>query len=187
MADFSVQLDTSEVDEFNRAMPREIFNATRSAIRTTTTWAEKELEKQAAAQSEIPIKAFKVWRVRSKANNELGKVWFGLDPVRARFAGKIEERSDGALAGSYFFRGKGDHYFAATLGDRNNRPGSGNTGVKSIWKRVEDTRFPVTEAKIKIEKLSELAAEIAIYSTEELLTRFSKKLNAYIEKRGSAA
>lgn len=188
MADFSVQLDTSEVEEFNRAMPREIFNATRSAIRTTTTWTEKELEKKSSEKTKIPLKAFKDHRVFSRKTDYVGNVWFGFSAMNARFLGKIEETLEGAFAGSYFFRGRGDHYFVAKLGNR----GSGHrdyydSGVQSIWTRLYNTRFPVTEGRANINNLESLADEIALAAGEELKDRCSKKLRAFIEKRESAA
>ena len=176
MTDFNIQLDASEVEEFNRAMPREIFNATRSAIRTTTTFAEKELEKRMADESKIPLKAFKVFRVLSKSSDFDGRVWFGLQPMRARYVGKIEEEADGATAGGYFFKGTGDHYFAAKLGS-----------VNSIWKRRGKDRFPVTEAKVNLINAERTTVDVAVLAEEELITRFSNKLRGYIERRESAA
>jgi hypothetical protein len=176
MTSFTTTLDTTEVDEFTRALPREIFNATRSAIRTTTTFAEKELEKRMAEATQIPIKAFKVFRVLSKSSDVEGRIWFGLQPMRARFVGKIEESTDGATAGNYFFKGTGDHYFIAKLGS-----------VNSIWKRRGKDRFPVTEAKVNLINSERITAAVADIAEEELITRFTKKLNAYIEKRESAA
>jgi hypothetical protein len=173
MTDFTATIDTTEVDAFNRAMPREIFNATRSAVRTTTTFAEKELEKRMANASKIPLKAFKVHRVLSKSSDESGKIWFGLKPIKARFAGALSEEVDGASAGSYFFR----KAFVAKIG---NAP-------ENIFKRKGKSRFPVVTQIVELQQATEITADVSVLAEQELLTRFSKKLNAYIEKRESAA
>ena len=173
MADFSVQFDTREVDEFNRAMPREIFNAQRSAIRTTTTWAEKELEKRMADATQIPLKAFKVYRVKSRASDELGSVFFGFNPIQAKYLGKMEEVGSGAMAGSYFFQGG----FIARM----------QNGNENIFKRKGKSRLPIESQFAKLPQSETITAAVADIAEQELLTRFTKKLNGYIEKRESAA
>lgn len=173
MADFSATIDTAEVDEFTRALPREIFNATRSAIRTTTTFAEKELEKRMAAATEIPLKAFKVFRVRSKASDESGTIWFGFKPIQAKYLGKMEESGSGATAGAYFFQ---DGFIAKM-----------RNGNESIFKRKGKARFPIEAQVAKLPQSETITSAVADIAEQELLTRFSKKISAYIEKRESAA
>jgi len=173
MTDFSANLDITEVENFARAMPREIFNAQRSAIRTTTTWAKKELEKRMADATQIPLKAFKVYRVKSRASDEFGSVFFGFNPIQAKYLGKMEETGTGATAGSYFFQGG----FIARM--RN-----GNT---SIFARKGKSRLPIQAQTAKLPSAESMTATVAQEAQQELLSRFNKKLNAYIEKRESAA
>lgn len=173
MADFTATIDTSEVDEVMRALPREIFNATRSAIRTTTTFAEKELEKRMAEATQIPLKAFKVYRVHSKAGDEAGTVWFGFKPIQAKYVGKMSESGSGAEAGSYFFQGG----FIAKM----------QNGNENIFKRKGKARFPIQAQFANLPQSETITAAVADIAQEELMTRFTKKLNAYIEKRESAA
>lgn len=174
MADFNIQLDTSEVEEFNRAMPREIYNATRSAIRTTTTFAEKELEKRMAAATQIPLKVFKVHRVLSKASNETGRVWFGFKQLKPRYVGKLEQEASGASAGTYFFQGG----FVATMPTNNK---------VSIFKRKGRSRLPIQEQFVKLPQADQITQEVHALAETELLTRFTAKLRGYIERRESAA
>ena len=173
MPDFSANLDASEVENFARAMPREIFNATRSAIRTTTTFAEKELEKRMADATQIPIKAFKVFRVRSKSSDVEGNVWFGFKPIQAKYLGKMEESGSGSTAGSYFFQGG----FIAKM----------QNGNENIFKRKGKARFPIESQVARLPQSETITQAVADIAQQELLTRFNKKLNAYIEKRESAA
>lgn len=177
MADlFNAELDISEVENFAKAMPREIFNASRSAIRTTTTWTEKELEKRMADATQMPIKAFKITRILSKYRGDTDlhkRIWFGFKPIKARFAGELNEEIDGASAGTYFFR-KG---FIASI----------NGGAENIFKRKGKSRFPVLTQYVDLPQAIEITAEVASLAEQELLTRFSKKIDAYIQKRESAA
>lgn len=173
MPDLNVSLDTSEIDEFMRAMPREIFNATRSAIRTTTTFAEKELEKRMADATNIPLKVFKITRILSKASDTGGTVWFGFKPIKAKFVGKMEETGTGATAGSYFFQGG----FIASI----------NGGLPNMFKRVGQARFPIATQFVELPQAIPITEDVAELSKQELFTRFSAKINAYIEKRESAA
>jgi hypothetical protein len=173
MTDFSATIDTAEVEEFTRALPREIFNATRSAVRTTTTFAEKELEKRMAAASKIPLKAFKVYRVHSKAGDDAGTVWFGFKPIKAKYLGAMSESGSGAEAGSYFFQGG----FVARM----------QNGNENIFKRKGKARFPIQTQFANLPQSELVISAVADIAQEELLTRFTKKLNGYIEKRESAA
>lgn len=173
MADFTATIDTSEVDNFNRAMPREIFNATRSAVRTTTTFAEKELEKRMAQATQIPIKAFKVFRVRSKSSDVAGAVWFGFKPIQAKYLGKMSESGSGAEAGTYFFQGG----FIARM----------QNGNENIFKRKGSKRLPIQSQFANLPQSETITEAVADLAEQELLTRFSAKLNAYIQRRESAA
>lgn len=172
MADFNIQLDTSEFEEFNRAMPREIYNATRSEIRTTTTFAEKELEKRMSAATQIPIKVFKVFRVLSKASDETGRVWFGFKQLKPRFVGNLQQEETGASAGTYFFQGG---FVAKML-----------NGKESIFKRKGRSRLPIQEQFVKLPQAEQITEEVRELSEQELQTRFTNKLRGYIERRESA-
>lgn len=175
MADFNIQLDTREVEEFNRAMPREIYNATRSAIRTTTTFAEKELEKRMSAATQIPLKSFKVYRVLSQATRAEGKVWFGFRAIKAKFVGEMKQDDLGAWAGSYFFRSG----FIASI----------NGGAPNLFKRLGKSRHPIVTQYVVLDENKSLSItqDVSNLAEQELQTRFSNKLRGYIERRESAA
>lgn len=166
-------IDFSEVDNFMQAMPREIFNATRSAIRTTTTFAEKELGKRMADATNIPLKAFKVFRIRSVSSDTTGTVWFGFKPIQAKYLGKMEETGTGAMAGSYFFQGG----FIAQM----------QNGNENIFKRKGKARFPIQSQTAQLPQAIPITEDVAQLSEQELLTRFTQKLNGYIQNRESAA
>lgn len=175
MSDLSATLDMSAVNEFTDLMPKHIFNATRSAISTTTTFTKKELQNQAAKKTKIPLKAFKDYRVFSRTDMTVGRVWFGFNALRARYAGKITDAGDGAFAGDYYFSGR-DRYFAAELGAIHSRSGE---GTYSIWKRRTKERWDLTEGRVNINNLDTLAAEISESAQAELQARFIGKLREY--------
>jgi hypothetical protein len=169
-------------------MPREIFNATRSAIRTTTTFAEKELEKRMAEATDIPTKAFRVVRVHSKASDDSGSVWFGFNQIKAKFVGdmlKAYETKDGVVNGSYFFK----KAFIASFNG-----GSSNIFVRSSSLRSYEDKngklrymHPLMTEYVYLPHSIEISADVSELAQQELMTRFSTKLWGYIERRESAA
>jgi hypothetical protein len=111
MSNSVITLDTSAVDAFLGATPRNIFNATRSAIRTTTTFSSKLMAQKMIEGTDLPGTVFKKFRVFNKARDDQGSVFLGENPVKAEFAGKMQQEHGGASAGKYFF----PHGFVATF------------------------------------------------------------------------
>lgn len=87
----------------------DISAAIKTATRKTFKWAEREASKQIAAEAGIPYRAA---RTRTKSKYRLtggGQVWFGLNPVSAKYLG-AKERKGGFTAeklNGHFFRRKG--------------------------------------------------------------------------------
>ncbi len=152
------------------ALPKTIFRAQRSAVSGTTTWAKKELQTRMATRTKIPKKAFSAIRVKAKRNNETGTVWIGLDPIKARYAGRV--RADigggGALAGEYYF----ERGFVAKM----------KSGSESVFKRKGRARLPIVEQTVNIKVGFEVADVLARDAQQELRRRFADKVRA-IEPR----
>lgn len=87
----------------------DISAAIKTATRKTFKWAEREAAKQIAAEAGIPYRAARE-RTRSKYRlTGSGQVWFGLNPVSAKYLG-AKERKGGFTASKlngHFFRRKG--------------------------------------------------------------------------------
>jgi len=87
----------------------DISAAIKTATRKTFKWAEREAAKQIAAEAGIPYRAART-RTRSKYRlTGSGQVWFGLNPVSAKYLG-AKERKGGFTAkklNGHFFRRKG--------------------------------------------------------------------------------
>ena len=83
--------------------------AIKTATRKTFKWAEREAAKQIAAEAQIP---YRVARVRTRSKYRLtgsGQVWFGLNPVSAKYLG-AKERKGGFTnkkLNQHFFRRRG--------------------------------------------------------------------------------
>jgi hypothetical protein len=175
MADTRIRIDDRAVQEYLQTHgPRKVHNALRSAIRTTTTWAEKQLDAQMAAETEIPISVFKRFRVKKKLLGgsaaaafgggglpEEGRIWSGYRPVKARFVGKMSQDESGATAGAYYFGGA----FIARMG----------TGLTAIFKRRGKKRLPIDEQKVNIPQAEAIAESVADQAQQEVLRRFRAK------------
>lgn len=87
----------------------DISAAIKTATRKTFKWAEREASKQIAAESGIPYRAARA-RTRSKYRlSGSGQVWFGLNPVSAKYLG-AKERKGGFTAkklNGHYFRRRG--------------------------------------------------------------------------------
>jgi hypothetical protein len=60
-------------------------------------------------------------------------------------------------------------------------------GNENIFKRKGKARFPIQTQFANLPQSELVISAVADIAQEELLTRFTKKLNGYIEKRESAA
>lgn len=177
MADIRIHFDDREAQEFLRTHgPRKVHNALRSAIRTTTTWAEKEFENRLASETEIPLSVFRRFRVKRRLFGgssaaafggggaiESGLVWGGYNPIQARFAGKLSKDTGGSWAGAYYF----ERAFIATM--------QRSSGLRSIFKRRGRARLPIDHQKVSIPQTAAIAEDVAADVEQELLRRFRAK------------
>jgi hypothetical protein len=185
MADTRVRIDDRAVQEYLQTHgPRKVHNALRSAIRTTTTWAEKRLDAQLAAETELPPSVFRRFRVKKKVLGgssfaaggipEQGRIWEGYNPIQARFAGGLEQSEGGAFAGAYYFPGG----FIATM----------PSGVTSVFKRTGEKRDKdktwrgkrmlreaIEQQEVKLPQAERIAEDVAREAQQEVLRRFRAK------------
>jgi hypothetical protein len=182
MADIRIHVDDREVQDYLQTHgPRKVHNALRSAIRTTTTWAEKRLDAQLAAETDLPLSVFRRFRVKKKViggsafgaggRPEQGRIWEGYNPVQARFAGRLEQTEGGAFAGAYYFPGG----FIATM--------RRSSGVTSIFKRTGKKRNKdqvksgllreaIEQQVVKLPQAERIAEKVAAEARQEVLRRF---------------
>jgi len=166
----SISLDAKAVQSVVDALPRTIFRAQRSAVSTTTTWAGKQLRDRMFLKTGLPMRVFRKFRVKVKRNRETGVVWFGLNPVKASYVGKLSQEPRGAWAGDYYFPGG----FVATL----------KSGHEGIFKRKGKSRYPLAEQVVNIDAGFTVAEGVAQEASVQLRERFMAKvleLNPHLE------
>lgn len=186
MIDLRIRLDDREVQQYLAEHgPRQVRNALRSAVRTTSTWAHREMDRRMAAATALPVSIFKKHRIKHRIQGggvdsvESGHVWVGYKPIRARYAGPLRQDETGAWAGPYYFKGG----FIARM----------PTGMVSLFKRrpkaalmpadAKDSkgrpkrnRLPIEEQTVKLSHAAErIGGEVADLARAELLRRFRAK------------
>lgn len=164
MSAINVTVDSAEVQRWLEAAPKRIFRARNSAIRTTATFARRELQRRVTAATGLPSRVFKVFRINRRDAIGRSIVWLGGNPVKAAFAGKLQEEPSGASAGEFFFEGA----FVATM----------RSGHTSIFKRKGSKRLPIVEQVVELPMVKAIAKEVADLSQIELQRRFIAKLEA---------
>ncbi len=161
----NISLDSAEVNKAINALPRDIFRAQRSAEFETVRFATRELRNRAALRTGIPsrvFRRFKGGRVKSRNNQQAGIVWFGLNPVKAAYLGKLQQTRSGAKAGAFFF----ERAFVATM----------KSGHKSLWRRLGRDRLPLKEMEQDLDIGYEIADDVAALAGIQLRARFAEKV-----------
>jgi len=109
----------------------DISAAIKTATRKTFKWAEREASKQIAAEASIPYRAARA-RTRSKYRlTGSGQVWFGLNPVSAKYLGAKERK------GGFTAKKLNGHYFR--------RRGRDRLPIDRIEKPIENEGLGVVE------------------------------------------
>lgn len=92
MIEFFAASNLARVKVALGVLEADITKAIKTATRRTFKWAEREAAKEIAAEAGIPYRAA---RARTKAKYRLtgsGQVWFGLNPVSAKYLGAKERK-----------------------------------------------------------------------------------------------
>jgi hypothetical protein len=109
----------------------DISAAVKTATRKTFKWAEREAAKDIAAEAGIPYRAARA-RTRSKYRlTGSGQVWFGLNPVSAKYLGAKERK------GGFTAKKLNGHYFR--------RRGRERLPIDRIEKPIEDDGMAYVE------------------------------------------
>lgn len=123
----------------------DISAAIKTATRKTFKWAEREASKQIAAEAGIPYRAARA-RTRSKYRlRGSGQVWFGLNPVSAKYLGAKERK------GGFTNAKLNEHYFR--------RRGRARLPIDRIEKPIEDEGIGVVEGSFPREVQKRLIEE----------------------------
>ncbi len=167
MINLRIDLDQKNLQAFINTAPRTIFNAQRSAISTTTTFANKLLQARLTVATGLPGSIFKKFRMFSRSGRSHGFVFLGFNPVKAGYAGKLTQESGGASAGQYYWAGG----FIATM----------RSGHASIFKRKGGRRLPLAEQVVSLPQAESIAEQVADEAAVELQRRYMEKLQATLK------
>jgi len=120
-----------------------------AAIKTATwkafKWAERQAAKEIAAEAGIPYRAA---RARTRAKYRLsgsGQIWFGLNPVSAKYLGAKERK------GGFTNAKLNEHFFR--------RRGRARLPIDRIEKPIEDEGIGVVEGSFPSEVQEKLIQE----------------------------
>ncbi len=144
------------------------------AIKKTTAWVRGQGARRIAKRNDVPYKAMRR-RTRNNITKDFhdgrprGIVWFGLDEMRAIFAG-AKQTGTGVQARSHAFPGA---FIGAVYGPLN------------VFKRKGKARFPVVVQKIELEDAETILTEIAAAAPARLQTLFAQELNYAMNVEGT--
>jgi hypothetical protein len=160
-----------DADAVLNALPRDIFNAQRSAERDTVRFAKNQTQNRMIERTGVPARVFRriKGRIRTKNTQQLGVVWLGFNKIAAAYLGRMQQTRTGARAGKFFFEGG----FIATM----------KSGHKSVWYRKGADRLPIKEATQDINVGFEVMQDVARLAEIELKNKFREhvlRLNPHL-------
>lgn len=124
MIEFFASSNLARVKLALGVLEADIKKAIKTATRKTFKWAERQAARDIAREAGIPYRAA---RVRTKAKYRLsgsGQVWFGLNPVSAKYLGAKDRK------GGFTNEKLNQHFFR--------RRGRGRLPIERIEKPIED-------------------------------------------------
>lgn len=200
MSGFSVTLNDSEMWEFAQNYPRALKNAVRSSVRTTTTFAKKETDKQLTDVYFTPPKTLKKFRDKSKYY-ELrdgvtfrGRIWAGSNKMIAAksvdnsFLGSLRQDEGGAWAGKYYFKGafiakmeSGHTSIFSRLSSKGGWKGRREKRISPTTGKSYKSELPIFHESIRLSKTDENMSKITVEVGIELANRFDAKIRHYLQ------
>ncbi len=174
----NISIDDSEIQNaLTVETPRKVRNALRSAVKTTTTWAKKELDTRMAAESDMPIGVFKKHRIfkatpMGELGIEEGKVWIGYRRIRAKFAGAIDQGIGYLMAGRYHF--PNGFMYRDNVFSRRNRQKLRMTKGRYVGKQRER----IYKEFIALPKTPEITTKVSEQAQAMLIQKFIAKFES---------
>lgn len=166
-----VSLDAENITAFVDLLPRQLFQARRSAIAKTTTLTKQSLQQRMASQLHIPSKVWRRYRMAVRRKPEQGLVWVGLNEVKAAYTGAMRQGPHGAYAGERYFPGA----FIATM--RSGHKGIfSRTGARE--KRNGKWFAAIAEEMVDVDLGFHVTEAVAQQATETLRTQFIDRVLA---------
>lgn len=172
MAGPVLRLEVDGIDELSRHfahLPGVVAKAEYRAFKRTSDWAKSQGAKSMSRESRLTQKVLKArHRAQAYQSDGFARVWFGVDPIKAVYTGKLKQQKRGIKVGKFTFKGA----FVATMK-------SGHTG---IFMRQGKSRLPIIEQFINVILPEEEFNRIAQESESKLLNQFHHELEYYAGK-----
>lgn len=203
----SLQLSPDDVQAFKqlaKVMPKAVAAAQRRAINKTLGWLATHMARDVSKQERIAVRAVRQ-RLRSypiKGQGQLGKLWFGTNPMEASRTGNPRQGKAGVSVAGRRYQGafykrvygnKADIWIRTSSKHFNPDDYPGSTvsapgGTSSGWIAENDGRFPLAKAKISLEDVEGPFYAWAKKADERLLVVLKQELNFELHKylNGSA-
>lgn len=203
----SLQLSADDMHAFKqlaKVVPKAAAAAQRRAINKTLGWLATHMARDVSKQERIAVRAVRQ-RLRSypiKGQGQLGKLWFGTNPMEASRTGQAHQTRAGVSVAGRRYQGafykrvygsKADIWIRTSSKHFNpdDYPGSHASmggGTSSGWIAENDNRFPLAKAKVSLEDVEGPFYTWANRADERLLVVFRQEMNFELHKylKGSA-
>ncbi|MNF80757.1 hypothetical protein D3C84_630070 [compost metagenome] len=203
----SLQFSADDMQAFKqlaKVMPKAAAAAQRRAINKTLGWLATHMARDVSKQERIAVRAVRQ-RLRSypiKGQGQLGKLWFGTNPMEASRVGNPRQGKAGVSVAGRRYQGafykrvygnKADIWIRTSSKHFNpdDYPGSSASaggGTSSGWIAENDNRFPLAKAKVSLEDVEGPFYTWANKADERLLVVFKQEMNFELHKylKGSA-
>ncbi|POA21526.1 hypothetical protein C1886_04435 [Pseudomonas sp. FW300-N1A1] len=203
----SLQLSAKDMQAFKslaKVVPKAVAAAQRRAINKTLGWLATHMARDVSKQERIAVRAVRQ-RLRSypiKGQGQLGKLWFGTNPMEASRIGSPRQGKAGVSVAGRRYQGafykrvygnKADIWIRTSSKHFNpdDYPGStvsASGGTSSGWIAENDDRFPLAKAKVSLEDVEGPFYAWAKKADERLLVVLKQELNFELHKylKGSA-
>lgn len=202
----TLQLSANDVQAFEqlaKVMPKAVAAAQRRAINKTLGWLATHMARDVSKQERIAVRAVRQ-RLRSypiKGQGQLGKLWFGTNPMEASRIGSPRQGKTGVSVAGRRYQGafykrvygnKADIWIRTSSKHFNtdDYPGGASAAgdASSGWIAENDNRFPLAKAKVSLEDVEGPFYAWANKADERLLVVFKQEMNFELHKylKGSA-
>lgn len=197
----NVQVSTEDLKAFSELaalLPKAAANAQRRAINKTLGWLRTHIARAVGKQERIAVGAVRQ-RLRSypiTGGATRGKLWFGINPLEARRAGRPRQTKAGVAVGSRRYQGA---FFKKVYGsqadiwirtaskhfDRADYPDSevtSQTGASSGFVGENSDRFPLAKAKISLDSVRSHFEAWSRRADERLLHILKQEMSHELQK-----
>jgi len=186
--------DLRETLNWLNAKPAQVERAERRAVNKTLRWAGAFVARTVASQNAVPLRvltrgggkrgAIRVRPRLARGREHDGSVWFGANPVKAAYIGRLSQLRRGARAGRHFFSGA---FIAQTnsghIGVFSRRGGAKNSSGRDSKGRLRKGRLPINEQAVSLQNVAEAARAAQSFIPVRLERTLAQEINFEVNVR----